>query len=599
MCNLKKSAKQATQRASIFILFICSTCIANAQQENLNGDQSFVVTNVHVIPMDSDRVLTDQTVIVRNGRISKIGKAGDIAVPDKLRRIEGNNRYLMPGLADLHVHLGEKDEYINYLSWGVTTVMHMGGSESRGRELLEHRQQIASGEIPGPRLYFTDRTLDGDPPAAGGAFRLSSPKAAREKVADTKAQGFDFIKIYNNVSLEVFGAIVDEAAKQGLPVFGHIPRKFDALTALQNGQNAVVHTEEFFFTLFEGPRSTENMDLGYQPDLSKIPGLVKTLAIHHVAVMPDLSFTFTNMLMWDDLDHIWNDPEIRYQYPNTVFDWRTANINRREHIENFIVRGQWKYELMQELTRQFQKGGILQVIGTDAHLPGLFPGKAAHRELAELVKAGLGNFDALAIGTRNAGEFVQRYINKNTRFGRIAEGYQADMILLENNPLDDVRNAKEISAVAANGRWYEKDQLDALRQELASRYKKQNDLNAEVDDALQGKYPKNDLHLVLQKHENDGAVLQSIEQRINSAGYAAAFKDDMELAHKILTLGVQLFPLSPNAWDSLAEIVLYMGDGKKAIEYYEQALIVDPEFSNARNQLESIRKNGVKQGPNN
>ncbi len=574
----------------MFILLLSATFNANARTENTSDVQSFAVTNVNVIPMDRERVLANQTVIVRDGRIVDVGNAKDIKLPINLRHIEGNNRYLMPGLADLHTHLGDSDEYINYLSWGVTTVMHMGGSESTGRRLLEHRQQIAVGEMPGPRLYFTDRTLDGDPPASGGAYRLSTAKAAREKVADTKAQGFDFIKIYNNVSREVFDAIVDEAAKRGLSVFGHIPRNFDAMSALQNGQNAVVHTEEFFFTLFKGPRSTENMDLGYEADVSLIPGLVETLAKHQVAVMPDLSFTFTNLVMWDDLEHIWSDPEIKYQYPNTVFDWRSSNINRREHIENFIVRGQWKYALMQELTRQFQKGGILQVIGTDAHLPGLFPGKAAHRELTELVKAGLSNFDALAIGTRNAGEFVQRYINKDTRFGRIAKGYRADMILLEDNPLEDVRNVRNISAVAANGRWYKKEQLDARRKEMASRYQKQNDLNAAVDNALLEADPTTTLNLILEAHKKDAGVMASIEARINSAGYAAAFKDELERARMVLTLGTQLFPLSANAWDSLAEVALYMEDREKAIEYYEQALIVDPNFSNAREQLKKLRE---------
>ena len=110
---------------------------------------------------------------------------------------------------------------------------------------------------------------------------------------------------------------------------------------------------------------------------------------------------------------------MRYVHPDTVSDWQVSNINRRDEIENFVVREQWKYELIQELTRQFQQAGILQVIGTDASLPGLFPGKAAPRELTGLVKTGLSNFDALSIGTRNAGEFVRRYIDEDARFGQI------------------------------------------------------------------------------------------------------------------------------------------------------------------------------------
>ena len=155
-----------------------------------------------------------------------------------------------------------------------------------------------------------------------------------------------------------------------MSVIGHIPRSFDPLLSLGGGQNAIAHTEELFFTYFEGPRSTENMPRDYAPDLAKLPKLIETLVEHNVATMPDLCFTFGNLLMWDGLDFMWNDPEFPYLQPNTASMWRGGNINRRSEIENFIVREQWKYKLMQTLTLEFQKAGVLQVIGTDASLPG-------------------------------------------------------------------------------------------------------------------------------------------------------------------------------------------------------------------------------------
>lgn len=175
------------------------------------------IIGVNVIPMDEDRVLENQTVIIAAGHITEIGNTDEVIVPAAAKRIEGNNRYLMPGLADLHTHLRAADEYVSYLAYGVTTVMHLGGSESHGRELLEHRRQISAGSIIGPNIYTTERTFDGDPPAASGAYRFSSPDAARKKVAELKDAGFDFIKIYNNISYPVFQAIVDEARTQGMP----------------------------------------------------------------------------------------------------------------------------------------------------------------------------------------------------------------------------------------------------------------------------------------------------------------------------------------------------------------------------------------------
>ncbi|MCH7548077.1 MAG: hypothetical protein IH969_00830 [Candidatus Krumholzibacteriota bacterium] len=581
--------RAARTRGSFLVLLLALVTAASVSAQQSGNNTVVAIVGVHVVPMDEDRVLENQTVIIEDGRIRSMGAVADLTVPQSARVVDGSGLYLMPGLADLHVHVRRPDEYVNYLAWGVTTITHLGGSAARGRELLEHRRLIASGEMIGPNIYTTERTLDGDPPTGGNTLPLASPDAAREKVAEMKAAGFDFVKIYNNVSLPVFRAIIDEAAKQNMPVFGHIPRNFDPLVAMRGGQDAVAHTEEFFFTYFDGPRSTTDIDLSYRPDLSKIPALVEVLLENDVAIMPDLCFTFTNLLMWDGLENIWNDPELTYQHPNTVLAWRVANINRREEIENFIFRDQIKYELMQELTRQFQDAGILQVIGTDASLPGLFPGKAAHRELTELVKAGLSNFDALSIGTRNAGEFVRRYIDDTARFGRIEPGYGADLVLVAGNPLEDVRNARGVVGVAVAGRWFEKSELEAERVTLAAEYEKLHELNAQIDDALLRDDAESAVRRILSAHEGDSETVDAIRERVNSSGYAAAYDGRIERAHEILALATRLFPESANAWDSLGEITLYMGDRDQAIEHYRKALEIDAEFPSAKEQLRKLQ----------
>ncbi len=548
---------------------------------------SFAIVGVNVVPMDQEGVLENQSVIVIDGRIDRIGDVDDTLLPDGIRVIDGEGRYLMPGFADLHTHLRRSDEYVNYLHYGVTTVMHLGGSESRGRSILRERSQIEDQEIIGPNIYATERIIDGDPRVASNAYSISSVDFAREKVAELKASGFDLIKIYNNVSKEVFDAIVGEARKQNMPVFGHVPRNFDPLEAMRGGQDAVVHTEEFFFTYFKGPRSTKNMDRGYRPDLSMIPELVKVLVENDVAIMPDLSFTFTNFLMWDGMEMIHQDGEMKYQHPNTLADWQQG-INRRREIENFIIRGQWKYNLMQELTRAFQEAGILQVVGTDASVTGLFPGKSVHRELTELVKAGLSNYDVLSIGTRNAGDFIRKYIDDEHRFGQIKEGYRADLLLLADNPLEDVRNARKPSAVVVNGRWIESSVLEQSRSDLAARFSQMNEVVSQVDLALKDEDAVSVLRDLRKAYQNDDELVGIVRSRINSVGYTAAFADDLERAQVVLELATEVFPESANAWDSLAEIHLEQGHREKAIELYRKALEVDPDFSNAADQLEKI-----------
>ena len=575
-------AKVAFLRILVLVAFATQPAIA--QQGG-----GFAVVNVNVIPMDTERVIQNQVVVVQDGVIQSVTEAAATTLPSEIPQIDGTGRYLMPGLADLHVHIRHKDELVNYVAWGITTVMHLGGSGQSGARQLKYRDEIRAASRLGPNIYTTDRILDGDPAIATGAHSVGTESGARRIVRDLKSDGYDFVKIYNNVSQPVFDAIVDEARMQGLPVFGHVPRNFDPLTALSSGQDAVAHSEELFFTFFDGPRSTENMARDYEPDMRKLPALIETLRSNNVALMPDLCFAFGNLLMWDSLDHVWEDPEYAYLHPNTASNWKGGSINRRREIENFILREQWKYTLLQSLTLEFQRAGILQVIGTDASLPGLYPGKAAHRELTEFVKAGLSNFEALSIGSRNAGEFVRRYIDQDARFGQILPGYRADLLLLNANPLEDVRNASAISGVAVNGRYLDHSVLEKHRADLRQRYDVLSALSDEVDAALGTRDAYARIEKLVSTRRDDPEAESTIEARVNAAGYAAGFAGDLDRAKYLLEMNTELFPESANAWDSLAEITLYLGDKIRAIAFYERALEIDPHFASAAEHIEAIR----------
>jgi len=551
------------------------------------GDD-FVITDVSVVPMDAERLLANQTVVVKDNVVVIVGDAGSVDIPSDMRRIDGQDMFLMPGIADLHVHLRHEDELVNYVAWGVTTVMHLGGSGQSGSRQLEFRRDIEAGVRLGPNIYATDRILDGVPAIATGAHSVETQQQARLIVQQLKDDGYDFIKIYNNVSKPVFDAIVDAGREQGLPVIGHISRNFDPMAALRDGQDAIAHTEELFFTYFDGPRSLDEMPDEYRPDFDKLPALIEVLTANSVAVMPDLSFTFGNLLMWDGLEHVWNDPEFAYLRPATASMWRGGNINRREQIEKFIVRGQWKYELLQRLTREFQRAGVLQVIGTDASLPGLFPGKAAHRELTELVKAGLSNYEVLAVATRNAGEFARRYIDPDVRFGQVRPGYRADLLLLEANPLDDIRNVRAIKGVAVGGRYVTAETLDKTRQGLREHYGSLQQLINDVDSAMETVQPMEEISALIQACDGSRDALETIESRINAAGYSAGFAGDLDQAVDLLEMNTKLFPLSPNTWDSLAEVTLYRGDSERALELYNHVLSLDPSFPGAEDKVREL-----------
>ena len=566
---------------------VCAAFLAMMNAPSVWGD-NFAITGVDVIPMDAERILVNQNVVVKDNVVAVVGDAGKTDIPAGIQQIDGQGLFLMPGIADLHVHLRDEDELVNYIAWGVTTVMHLGGSGQSGSQQLEFRRDIEAGTRIGPNIYTTDRILDGVPAIATGAHSVETGQEARLIVRQLRTDGYDFVKIYNNVSKPVFDAIVDEGRKQGLPVIGHIPRNFDPMAALGGGQDAVAHTEELFFTYFDGPRSLDDMPHDYRPDFDRLPALIEVLTANGVAIMPDLSFTFGNLLMWDGLEHVWHDPEFAYLHPATASMWRGGNINRREQIEKFIVRGQWKYELLQRLTREFQRAGVLQVIGTDASLPGLFPGKAAHRELTELVKAGLSNYEALAVATRNAGEFARRYLDPDVRFGQVLPGYRADLLLLEANPLDDIRNARAITGVAVGGRYVAAEVLNKTRQGLLERYRSLQQLIEDVDAAMETARPTDEISALIRASDGNRDALETIESRINAAGYAAGFSGDLDQAVVLLEMNTKLFPLSANTWDSLAEVTLYLGKRERALELYNHVLSLAPSFPGAEDKVREL-----------
>ena len=561
--------------------------------------QPVVFSGVNVVTTDGRGVLENQSVGISDGVITAIGPAAQTAAPPGATVVDGDGRYLMPGLADMHVHPRVAGEYISYLAHGVTTIMVLGSSNDRARQIREDRDAIERSELLGPNIITTAQILDGSPPT-GGSSALRSLESADEAavaVRELAEADFDVVKIYNNVPRDVFDAIVAEAATQNLPVVGHVPRNIDPAHSLANRLDVVAHAEEFFFTVFSGPRSTASIDRSWRPDAALIPGLVEALVESDVWVIPNMAYLFSNHIMWDGLHHVWNDPEMAYLAPATARQWRGRNLNRRDNIENFIYRDALKYALMQELVRQFAAGNVRMLLGTDAPIEATFPGKSAHRELRELVKVGLTNEQALAIGTRNAGDFAREHLGggadagraaNHEQFGRVSVGYRADLVLLDANPLEDIRNVDDIAGVMVRGRWLDRAALDARRAELADGYAQFNAVADTLRIALEEERLETTAGALQTRHARDEAVVAEIERVLNGLGYTFVGAGELDQARDIFEVNTRLFPASANVWDSLAETYLALGNRERAIELYRKALEVDPGFESARLQLERI-----------
>ncbi len=412
------------------------------------GPVAFV--GVNVVPMDRETVLTGQTVLVVDGVISAIGPAGSVALPDGVTSIDGSGQYLMPGLADLHVHVQNEADLPVYLLGGVTTVLDLGG---RSR-LLGWRDRLETGGLVGPHLlvsYFID--------GPGGRFNVvETPEEARQ-VIRAAAGRYDYIKVYNSLTLAQFHAIMDEARIAGIPVVGHGVRRPGMQAILEGGQVMIAHGEEYIYTYFGN--STNRALIPSAVDLTKRTGAY---------VLPNLSAFEIMAVQWGRpfaVDSFLSQPEVRYLHPSYRESWRSGKYTSR----NGSLRPRLIF--LQELTRAFADANVPLLLGTDSPgIPGMFAGASIHNDLRNLIDAGLTPYQALSAGTRTAGAFVRQTIPGSPVFGVIAEGARADLVLLDDNPLESVTAARYPNGVMVGGDWWSADamreMLDVLYGDLGS-----------------------------------------------------------------------------------------------------------------------------------
>ncbi|WNG33525.1 amidohydrolase family protein [Archangium violaceum] len=415
------------------------------------SEQAVAFVGVNVVPMDTERVLTDQTVIVRNGLITSLGPSAEITVPKDAERIDGRGRYLMPGLADFHVHLHSDEQLLSYVFHGVTTLFELDGSPRH----LELREQLATNQRLGPKLYTSSPLLDGGHPGSR-VVSVTTPEQARVEIVRQKNARYDAVKVYDNISPEVYATLVAMAEQQKIAVVGHVPNRVGVEAVLRSRQALISHGEEYFFD-------------GSQ-DESRIPDFARATKEAGTSVIPDLVHIETSLRMLKDLEGVFADTESRYLSPEVLRNWRYSNPTRRVDVAAFSERKQASYPFVQHLTLALQKEGVRLVLGTNASDAGLFPGKSTHLELAELVKAGLSPYEALAAGTRNAGSFIRDHVEPSARFGTVAVGQQADLLLLPGNPLEDVGQAERALGVMLRGQWLTREQLQKLRKKSAGSF---------------------------------------------------------------------------------------------------------------------------------
>lgn len=419
-------------------------------------------THANVVPMSSDRVLHDQTVVIEHGRIAAVGSSATI--PAGARVIDARGAFLSPGLADMHTHADTAAAMKVYLANGVTTVLNMGDASSGF--ITQTRPAVNEGRRPGPHVY-AGFLVDGSP-EYGHVF-VTTPDEARALVRLAKTNGYDFIKVYNNLSPECFAALIDEGKRQGLAVIGHGVTRVGLEKQLDAGQVMVAHTEEFLYTTFaESARRADPGDPNAAPDPAVMPAAIAFILRDHAFVTADINTYATIAEQWGKpgmADAYLKRPESRYVDPDVRISWQHAGYARRKGSIDARVA------FLRRFTKALADAGVPLIAGTDApSIPGIAPGFSLHDDLAALEASGLTRYQSLATATRTPGEFIARNVPGAEPFGTIEVGRRADLVLSRANPLADLATLRKPLGVMANGHWYTRADLDALRDEVTTDY---------------------------------------------------------------------------------------------------------------------------------
>ncbi|HEV8151010.1 MAG TPA: amidohydrolase family protein, partial [Gemmatimonadales bacterium] len=413
--------------------------------------------NVNVIPMDGERVLAGQTVVVRDDKIVALGPTASVAIPAGAVRIDGAGKYLIPGLGEMHAHIPPTEtsdsEIVRTLAlWalnGVTTIRGMLGTPRH----LYYRELARSGELVSPRIWTSGPSFnDKSAPSADSAVRMVNAE---------KALGYDFLKIHPGVPRDAFDSIAADADHLGIRFAGHVPLAVGLPRALEAKYWSIDHLDGFIEALSaKGPPATAKDDgffglpLIGDADTTRIPALVAATRAAGTWIVPTQAF-FESVLGGEAIEELFDRAELRYVPRDLAVSWVKGTRDIREDKTLTPDMRKRFLAVRRQLLKALQAGGVGIVLGSDSPQYFNAPGFSLVRELQSYVAAGLTPYQALATGTSN----VARFLGNQAEAGSIAVGKRADLILLDANPLKDIANVGKQSGVLLGGHWLPKEEI--------------------------------------------------------------------------------------------------------------------------------------------
>ena len=460
--------------ASLLLLFLLRSVPAQQPPKAM-----LAFTHVTLIDMTGTPPKPGMTVVITGNRITSIGRVGKVRLPSGAKVIDASGKFLIPGLWDMHVHFTEIERsFPLFIANGVTGVRNMGGDLE---DLLRWRTAVASGKLLGPRIVMCGPIVDGPQPAAHGpTLDVSTAAEGRQTVDRLKERGADCVKVYDRLPRDTYLAIIDQAKRKVIPVVGHVPEAMTTMEASDAGQKSIEHLG----TILQGCSSIEDelrrLEAAPMPsggDFSEFPRRIAArgermldtydgqkakqlfahLAKNQTWQVPTL-VTKQALTFADDFDRN-GDERLKYIPQSEQKRWSPQqNFLLRYRTPEYIVYSKRLFQKELELVDAMHRAGVPFMTGTDLSIPYTFAGFSLHDELALFVQAGFTPMEALQAATRNPAVFLGDQGSQGT----VEQGKVANLVLLDANPLVNIRNTQRIFAVVLDGRYLPKETLQRM-----------------------------------------------------------------------------------------------------------------------------------------
>jgi imidazolonepropionase-like amidohydrolase len=422
-------------------------------------DSVVAFVDVTVIPMDRQRALPRQTVLVRGDRIEAIGPTDKVSIPTGGRRVDGRGKFLIPGLAEMHAHIpgGQAADSVVertlflYVAGGITTVRGMLGHPRH----LELRARAARDDLISPTIYTSGPSFNGN--------SVPTPESAAMMVTEQKSAGYDFLKIHPGIKRDAFDTLVATAQRVGIRFAGHVPLDVGLQRALDARYATIDHLDGYLEAMVRAgapvsPANSEffGLNLGEHLDESKLPALVQATKQAGVWNVPT-QVLLENLVLAESAEALARRPEMRYVSAKNLSQWADMKASLLGETGSSQQSARRMIEVRRKLLKALHAGGAGLLLGSDAPQVYNVPGFSTHRELESLVAAGLTPYQALETGTRN----VAVFFGTLAQTGTVEVGKRADLVLLDANPLSDIRNSSRRAGVMLRGRWFPKAEIDS------------------------------------------------------------------------------------------------------------------------------------------